>query len=88
MNHNKLLTLGELREQIKDLPDDVGCRIGEIRYDEKDEDFRLTKSSPIHTVEYEPIDGEYAGLLIFHTHYTREGVLGIDDGKIGLDKWK
>ena len=82
-----LLTVGELKEYIKYIPDNVGCRIAEIKYDEKEDDFTAISSGPIHRVEYGDYD-EDNGLLVFQTHYTREGVLGVDDGVYGLDNWK
>ena len=78
-----LLTAGELKELLKDVPDNVECVIVQNRWDEHEQDFADATQSPIHKVkniDYQNQQlGDSQGLLKFVTCYTRTGQLGLDD---------
>ena len=77
MSH--LLTAGELKEFLKDVPDDAECVIQEKRYNREKEEYELKKQSPIHDVDYsEGLFKDSHGNIRFFTCYNEYGILGLD----------
>ena len=74
-----LLTVGELKEFIKDVPDDTECVILEKRYNPDKNEYDLKKQAPIHDVDYtEGFFKDSQGLIRFFTCYNEYGILGLD----------
>lgn len=77
---NELLTVGELKKFLENIPDTVECVTCEKRYNQDKNEWELKRQSPIHTLDYAPgMFEDSSGIIRFYTCYRKTGQLGLDD---------